>query len=256
MHYLNESAFKAYKDGGCEEVEIYAANDERTCEICGTKHGKKYKIDKRPILPFHPNCRCTYLPVINTNNIENSQYLRIVNEKLVNKNDLKAIENDLSMLPESHRKILNEYVKEIRVVKTGNSSFNRITGVVTILEGMEEGELIHELGHALETKFDLKNNIEYEQLLQNLVKNKNNSDIIYDIETFNRSVYVLNDDRLISYYQGRMYESAGIFEEDMMTINIKSLGEYFSEGYREYIVNPSNLRNKDINLYNFIKELI
>ena len=79
------------------------------------------------------------------------------------------------MLPELHRKILNEYVKEIRVVKTGNSSFNRITGVVTILEGMEEGELIHELGHALETKFDLKNNIEYEQLLQNLVKNKNNT---------------------------------------------------------------------------------
>ena len=65
MHYLNESAFKAYKDGGCEEVEIYAAKDERTCEICGTRHQKKYKIDKRPILPFHPNCRCTYLPVIN-----------------------------------------------------------------------------------------------------------------------------------------------------------------------------------------------
>ena len=65
MHYLNESAFKAYKDGGCEEVEIYAAKDERTCEICGARHGKRYKIDKRPILPFHPNCRCTYLPVIN-----------------------------------------------------------------------------------------------------------------------------------------------------------------------------------------------
>ena len=54
MHYLNESAFKAYKDGGCEEVEIYTAKDERTCEICGTRHQKKYKIDKRPILPFHP----------------------------------------------------------------------------------------------------------------------------------------------------------------------------------------------------------
>lgn len=44
---------------------IYVAKDERTCEICGTRHKKKYKIDKRPILPFHPNCRCTYLPVIN-----------------------------------------------------------------------------------------------------------------------------------------------------------------------------------------------
>ncbi len=65
MHYLNESAFRAYKDGGCEEVELYAAEDERTCEICGARHGKRYKINKRPILPFHPNCRCTYLPVIN-----------------------------------------------------------------------------------------------------------------------------------------------------------------------------------------------
>ena len=174
----------------------------------------------------------------------------------MDKNDLRAIENDLSMLPESHRKILNEYVKEIQVVKSGTSSFNRSTGVVTILEGMEEGELIHELGHALETKFDLKNNIEYEQLLQNLVKNKNINDIIYDVETFNRPVYVLKDSKLISYYQGRMYESAGIFEEDMTTINIRSLGEYFSEGYREYIINTNNLRDKDVDLYNFIKELI
>ena len=72
MHYLNESAFRAYKDGGCEEVELYAAEDERTCEICGARHGKRYKIDKRPILPFHPNCRCTYLPVINMKKVEES----------------------------------------------------------------------------------------------------------------------------------------------------------------------------------------
>lgn len=50
----------------------------------------------------------------------------------MDKNDLRAIENDLSMLPESHRKILNEYVKEIQVVKSGTSSFNISTGVVTI----------------------------------------------------------------------------------------------------------------------------
>lgn len=65
VHYLNESAFKAYQDGGCEEVEVWAAKDERTCDICGKRHRMKYKIDKRPVLPFHPNCRCTYLPVIN-----------------------------------------------------------------------------------------------------------------------------------------------------------------------------------------------
>lgn len=64
MHYLNESAFKGYKDAGCEEVEFWAAEDERTCPVCGAKHGTKYKIKDRPILPLHPMCRCTYLPVI------------------------------------------------------------------------------------------------------------------------------------------------------------------------------------------------
>ncbi|SDO76294.1 minor capsid protein [Clostridium gasigenes] len=64
MHYLNESAFKGYKDGGCEEVEVWAAQDERTCEVCGAKHGKVYKIKDRPTLPLHANCRCTYLPVV------------------------------------------------------------------------------------------------------------------------------------------------------------------------------------------------
>lgn len=66
MHYLNESAFKGYKDAGVVEVELWAAEDERTCEVCGAKHGTKYRIKGRPILPLHANCRCTYLPVIET----------------------------------------------------------------------------------------------------------------------------------------------------------------------------------------------
>jgi len=64
MHYLNESSFKGYVDAGCEEVQLWAATDERTCKVCGTKHGNIYKIKDRPILPLHANCRCTYLPVI------------------------------------------------------------------------------------------------------------------------------------------------------------------------------------------------
>lgn len=64
MHYMNESSLKSYKDANVKEVEIYAAEDERTCEHCGSEHTKVYKIDKAPILPFHPRCRCTYLPVI------------------------------------------------------------------------------------------------------------------------------------------------------------------------------------------------
>lgn len=38
-------------------------------------------------------------------------------------------------------------------------------------------------------------------------------------------------------------------------LNTKCLGEYFSEGYREYLMNPKNLKAKDIELYEFIRGL-
>lgn len=66
MHYLNSAALQGYKDRGVAHVRIWAAIDERTCETCGTDgyHGKIYPIEEAPVLPFHPNCRCTYLPVV------------------------------------------------------------------------------------------------------------------------------------------------------------------------------------------------
>ncbi|MGL4730340.1 MAG: minor capsid protein [Clostridium sp.] len=64
MHYLNESAKKAYANGGCEEVQVWAAVDERTCDVCGEKHGNVYRINDCPTLPLHANCRCTILPIV------------------------------------------------------------------------------------------------------------------------------------------------------------------------------------------------
>lgn len=64
MHYLNSAVLQSYRDSGVKKVQFWAAEDERTCEICGAMHGKIYDIDKAPILPIHPNCRCTYLPVL------------------------------------------------------------------------------------------------------------------------------------------------------------------------------------------------
>lgn len=64
MHYLNQSSIQAYKDANLKKVQFWAAEDERTCETCGAMHGKEYEINKAPILPLHPLCRCCYLPVI------------------------------------------------------------------------------------------------------------------------------------------------------------------------------------------------
>ncbi|MGL5764488.1 MAG: minor capsid protein [Sarcina sp.] len=64
MHFLNESCKERYKDADIKYVEMLAAEDERTCSICGEEHLKKYKIDEAPTLPLHPNCRCTIIPII------------------------------------------------------------------------------------------------------------------------------------------------------------------------------------------------
>ncbi len=64
MHYLNESSLRAYKDSGCEKVQLWAAVDERTCPKCGVKHGNPYKLKDAPVLPLHANCRCTYIPIV------------------------------------------------------------------------------------------------------------------------------------------------------------------------------------------------
>ncbi|MBC3516025.1 minor capsid protein [Neobittarella massiliensis] len=83
IHYLNDSALKAYKDSGVKKVQFWAAEDERTCPECGVLHGKEYPIDKAPILPVHPNCRCTYIPVVDlpTENTQDTQNRDIIKQE-------------------------------------------------------------------------------------------------------------------------------------------------------------------------------
>ena len=58
---VNEDQFKKY---GVAEVEWLAALDERTCDVCGAHHGKRYPTNDHPEIPAHPNCRCILIPVV------------------------------------------------------------------------------------------------------------------------------------------------------------------------------------------------
>lgn len=92
MHYLNESSFMAYKDAGCEKVQYWAAEDERTCPRCGMKHGNTYSLKDRPILPLHANCRCTYLPVIDE--VDAKRNYDEAKENINNENNVQEFKND------------------------------------------------------------------------------------------------------------------------------------------------------------------
>lgn len=64
----NQTAAKSYEDAGCTEYEVLTAQDRRTCQYCAKQNGKRYLLatmqagENAP--PFHPNCRCTVLPVV------------------------------------------------------------------------------------------------------------------------------------------------------------------------------------------------
>lgn len=63
-HIQTQAAQKRYTDYGVKEVEMWADPDERTCEICGKLHKKRYPVNATMPVPAHPNCRCTIIPVV------------------------------------------------------------------------------------------------------------------------------------------------------------------------------------------------
>lgn len=63
-HIQTQAAQQRYKDYGIQEYEFWAAPDERTCEVCGKLHQKRFPINSVPKVPQHPKCRCTILPVV------------------------------------------------------------------------------------------------------------------------------------------------------------------------------------------------
>ena len=127
MHYLNESSKRAYKDGGCEEVQYWAAKDERTCEICGAKHEKVYKVDKAPVLPLHPMCRCTFLPIVQDNKKDKQEFEKLQNIKppLAKRHRFESI-GKKSIAKDKNTIILPgvDYIKDIEDIKAG--MYNKI----------------------------------------------------------------------------------------------------------------------------------
>lgn len=63
-HIQTQAAKQRYTDYGIQQVQIWADNDERRCEICGKLHEKKYPVGAHVPIPAHPRCRCCVVPVV------------------------------------------------------------------------------------------------------------------------------------------------------------------------------------------------
>lgn len=65
---ISRSDIDTYQRAGIEEMEIINSGKKNVCKSCAPKNHKKVKIkDAKPgvnIPPFHPNCTCSTIPVI------------------------------------------------------------------------------------------------------------------------------------------------------------------------------------------------
>lgn len=251
---------------GIEKFVWDTSGDERVRDSHRRLDGEVFSYDDPPeingrkLLPGEDyRCRCVALPVFDEdeeNEIDEPNFLRVNASPDDYPNDYKAIQRELEMIPENHRKILEDTVSYITIVDEGYSRYDRKTGVVYILEDIVEGELIHELGHALETKLDLKNNKKFKSIITDLLNGKTEKDIYFNETDYPKRIRILKSERFISEYQGFIYNISEGYIDNEGAIKPIALAEYFAEGYREFIMNPSNLKKRDKDLYEFIKELI
>ncbi|MFM1538802.1 minor capsid protein [Helcococcus bovis] len=69
MHQMNEINKVSMKEAGINKVQEIVTLDERTSNECSPHNKKVHDIDKAPILPRHPNCRCVLVPYIDVDKV-------------------------------------------------------------------------------------------------------------------------------------------------------------------------------------------
>ena len=273
------------------QVEFWAVTDEHSTEMCQSMNMMRFYINKEnkfdrywgnskkdiklmpvrvkglvpginlpPIMYYWHWCRSTirYVPPVakqektEYNNVDYIRKNNYTNSKKIDRNIKKAI----NKLPEKIRKIINDTKFEI---SKNNSYYDRKNNVIHLLSDSNEYEILHEIGHVIETKLDLLHDKKYIEIQQNGLN-------IREIHTDNINGYGkenefwLDGNKFISEYQRRVYEQDidGNYKLNYLdfTFNPKTLGEYFSEGFRCYFQENNLLKRKDIDLYNYIKGVL
>lgn len=135
----------------------------------------------------------------------------------------------------------------VDVGKDGASQYDYDNDILYVAKGAKEGDIVHEIGHAVENK--LLDTKAVEALRKKLIGTPSvldfSTEIYYDKSGNPKEAFFLVNDTFVSEYQGRIYvddiwdafDEDGNFKDDL-------LWEFVSEPFREYTENPENLKNK------------
>lgn len=245
--------------------------------------------------PFHPNCRCTTIPYFDdefsaveqraardpgtgkTVYVPADMKYQEWEKKYVSKDqqtinhpemlklqgnvtsaDRDRFNHEYVLIPEAHRSLIEQEIKEVSVVvdPNGNSGYDRTKGILYLAPGLVEGETIHEMAHALETKLKIWGDPEFIRAVKNTLGEENLFlYVVDDADTFTKPIQRVNrEDILVSVYQGRIYEEIGAVDRNW-EFNYYSLGDFFSEAYKEYVLRPDVLKVKQPLIYSYIERM-
>lgn len=177
----------------------------------------------------------------------------------VSQSEREGIEKELSVIPQWQRDKAESIINKVVMTEkdAAGSGYYYPDKTLYLHPERKSGDVIHEYGHALEISLDLRHKSKYISIRKSGIDVEDFSKIVYDDSTYTQAIYLLQNSKFISEYQGRLYESPtdGIFKARTMQINEDMLKEYFSEGYRAFYQEPSALKEKDPQLYHFIEGL-
>lgn len=151
----------------------------------------------------------------------------------------------LEALSETTKKVVNS-MKTTRVVVgiDGSSGYDYINDVLYIAKGADKEEIHHEIGHLVESKLLDKKEVEQikKEIFTNAVFYAIITQTMYKTNGDPVEVFLVSSDLLVSEYQGRMYIKKIDEAYHGENLKIERLYEFISEPYREYMVNPENLK--------------
>lgn len=173
------------------------------------------------------------------------------------KEQSKSLDEIISVIPQKHLDVIGKTVKEVEIVPNRDyCTYNRETKTLILDPNKMNGSIIHEFGHVLADAYDLYNDPKFFSILSEKFESLDWGNAVFAFrQEVNDYVYLLKSDKLIDIYQGRIY--ADLIDVDYSEpIPLDSFQEYFSVGFDLYFNNPKLLQEKDIKLFDYLREML
>ena len=169
-------------------------------------------------------------------------------------NVMTIAENDLSILPQKHRDIIDRTLTSVTITDD-TSGYKDSDKSLFLRKDLEEGDTIHEVGHLLYHELKLEDDPRYNQVLRSGIESITYIDDVYRCKTYEKEFWAVRNAKFINPYQGRIYVQNDLLDYSA-SFDYFQMREYFSEGYRAYFKEPDLLKSKDPQLYEYIRELV